>query len=98
VRFFRYVLLVSISISVVLANQSVDRAARAGYAGNSSFFWPLFPGMFVGYILNGGGHAGHVMMANIVSCLVNIGLYWIVLMFLFRKLVTRIARVNATYR
>jgi hypothetical protein len=89
VRLFRYVLLVIVGIGVILGNQSVDRATHAGYAGNSIFFWPLFPGMFVGYILNSGGHAGHLRMAEIVSDLVNIGLYWIILMLLILTLAKR---------
>lgn len=85
-KLFRYVLLVLVSVGVILGSQSIDRASNAGYAGNSIFFWPLFPGRFVGFILNSGGHAGHLVMAEIVSDLVNIGLYWIILMFLVRTL------------
>ena len=85
-KLFRYVLLVLVGIGVILADQAVDRATHAGYAANSIFFWPLLPGMFVGYILNSGGHADHLRMAEIVSDLVNIGLYWTFLMFLVRTL------------
>lgn len=93
-RSFRYILLVLVGIGVIIGDQSVERATHAGYAGNSIFFWPLSPGMFVGFILNAGGHAGHVRMAEIVSDVVNIALYWIVMMFLVRTL----RKLGAAYK
>ncbi len=81
-KLFRYVLFAIIGIGVILCNQSVNRATHAGYAADSIFFWPLFPGMFVGYILNSGGHGGVQWMAELVSDLVNTGLYWVVLISL----------------
>jgi len=35
-----------LGIGVALGIQLVDRAARAGYAAGSGFFWPLLPGFF----------------------------------------------------
>ena len=85
-RLLRYALsgpsLVLIGIVVSLGIQSIDRAARAGYAANSKYFLPLLPGIFARWILSG-GHTGNEKVASAIRWIVDTGLCWSALMLLF---------------
>ena len=78
-----------LGIVVVFGNESINRAARAGYAANSKFFWPLSPGGIVGFFLSGGPHSGSQTIGTVIMWFVDVGLYWSVwklLSWAFRKL------------
>jgi hypothetical protein len=80
-----------IGVGVLLGINSIDRATRGGRAGESIFFWPLFPGIAAGWILSGGPE-GNEIVAYVIGWVVDTGLYWLVWMLLswmLRKLVTR---------
>jgi hypothetical protein len=91
-RYFLSVLpLVLIGIVVAVGIQSIERAARAGYAADSRYFFPLVPGVIAGWILSG-GHAGSEKVAWALCWIVDTGMYWFVLVLPFRLFRKRAVR------